>query len=82
MSLRGHAQLVLRDLPSDKGQYDSTIVRSLEERFFSPNQTHIYRVQLKKHRERQSHYRGYDRPLEHNNFGLRISSLEVRETLA
>lgn len=41
MSLRGHAQLVLRDLPSDKGQYDSTIVRSLEERFFSPNQTYI-----------------------------------------
>lgn len=54
MSLRGHAQSVLGDLPSDKGQHYSTLVRSLEERFCPTNQTDLYRVQLKEHRQKAS----------------------------
>lgn len=50
VSLRGHAQSVLGDLPSDKGQHYRTPVRSLEERFFPQNQTVLYRVQLKERR--------------------------------
>lgn len=54
VSLRGHAQSVLGDLPSDNGQHYSTLVRSLEERFSPPNQTDFYRVQLKERREKAS----------------------------
>lgn len=54
VSLRGHAQSVLGDLPSDMGQHYSTLVRSLEERFSPPNQTDLYRVQLKKRRQKLS----------------------------
>lgn len=51
VSLRGHAESVLGDLPGDKGQHYRTLVRSLEERFSPPNQTDLYRVQLKECRQ-------------------------------
>ncbi|XP_062599620.1 uncharacterized protein LOC134261188 [Saccostrea cucullata] len=54
VSLRGQAQSVLGDLPSDTGQHYQTLVRSLEERFSPPNQTDLYRVQLKERRQRAS----------------------------
>lgn len=52
MSLRGHAQSVLGDLPCDKGQHYSTLVRSLEEKFPPPKQTDLYRVQLKERKQK------------------------------
>ena len=52
LSLRGHAQSVLGDLPTDRGQHYQTLVRSLQERFSPPNQTDLYRVQLKERRQR------------------------------
>ena len=60
LSLRGQAQAVLGDLPKDRGQHYETLVRSLQERFSLPNQTDLYRVQLKERRQR---------PLE--TFGIR-----------
>ncbi|VDI76919.1 Hypothetical predicted protein [Mytilus galloprovincialis] len=49
-ALRGQAQSVFGDLPSDKKMnYD--LVKSLEERFAPPNQTELYRVQLKETRQ-------------------------------
>ena len=52
LSLRGQAQFVLGDLPTDRGQHYQTLVRSSQERFSPPNQTDLYRVQLKDRRQR------------------------------
>ncbi|XP_071136893.1 uncharacterized protein [Mytilus edulis] len=53
-SLRGQAQGVLGDLSDDKKSHFDQLVRSLEERFAPPNQSELYRVQLKERRQRAS----------------------------
>ncbi|CAG2218206.1 unnamed protein product [Mytilus edulis] len=53
-ALRGHAQSVFSDLPTDKKMNYETLVKSLEERFAPPNQNELYRVQLKERRQRAS----------------------------
>ena len=53
-ALRGQAQGVLGDLPEDRKCHFEYLVRSLEERFAPPNQTELYRVQLKERRQRAS----------------------------
>ncbi|CAG2187017.1 unnamed protein product [Mytilus edulis] len=50
-ALRRHAQSVFGDLPTDKKMIYETLVKSLEERFAPPNQTELYRVQLKETRQ-------------------------------
>jgi hypothetical protein len=45
-SLRGQAQSVLGDLPGDSSDYQY-LVQALEELFAPPNQTELYRVQLR-----------------------------------
>ncbi|CAG2204808.1 unnamed protein product [Mytilus edulis] len=50
-ALRGHAQSVFSDLPTDKKMNYETLVKSLEERFAPPNQNELYRVQLKERRQ-------------------------------
>lgn len=50
-SLRGQAQSVLGDLPGDSNDY-RYLVQALEERFAPPNQTELYRVQLRDRRKR------------------------------
>jgi hypothetical protein len=50
-SLRGQAQGVLGDLPGDSSDY-RYLVQALEERFAPPNQTELYRVQLRNRRIR------------------------------
>ena len=50
-SLRGQAQSVLGDLPGDSSDY-RYLVQALEERFAPPNQTELYRVQLRDRRKR------------------------------
>ena len=52
-SLRGHAQAVPGDLPGDNTEYQY-LVKALEERFAPPNQTELYRVQLRERRKRAS----------------------------
>jgi hypothetical protein len=52
-SLRGQAQAVLGDLPGDNTDYQY-LVTALEERFAPPNQTELYRVQLRGRRKRAS----------------------------
>ncbi|CAG2194671.1 unnamed protein product [Mytilus edulis] len=52
-ALRGHAQSVFSDLPTDKKMNYETLVKSLEERFAPPNQNELYRVQLKERRQRE-----------------------------
>ncbi|CAG2198697.1 unnamed protein product [Mytilus edulis] len=47
VSLRGQAQGVLGNLPTDKRQTFIELVRSLEERFSPANQTELYRTQLR-----------------------------------
>ena len=51
LSLRGQAQSVLGDLTTDRGQHYQTLVRSLQGRFSLPNQTDLYRVQLRERRQ-------------------------------
>ena len=46
VSLRGQAQGVFGNLGSGKHDYDD-LVKALEERFAPPNQTELYRVQLR-----------------------------------
>ncbi|CAG2207440.1 unnamed protein product [Mytilus edulis] len=53
-SLRGQAQGVLGDLSDDKKSHFDQLVRSLEERFAPPNQSELYRVQLKERKQRAS----------------------------
>lgn len=50
-SLRGQAQAVLGNLPGDNTDY-YYLVQALEERFAPPNQTELYRVQLRERRKR------------------------------
>ncbi|CAC5401135.1 Retrovirus-related Pol polyprotein from transposon 297,Retrovirus-related Pol polyprotein from transposon 17.6 [Mytilus coruscus] len=53
-SLRGQAQGVLGDLSDDKKIHFDQLVRSLEESFAPPNQSELYRVQLKERKQRAS----------------------------
>lgn len=84
LSIRGQAQAVLGDLPRDRGQHYETLVRSLQERFSPPNQTELYRVQLKKRRQRPlktlSELGQAIRRL--TNLAYPTAPGEVRETLA
>ncbi|CAG2225914.1 unnamed protein product [Mytilus edulis] len=50
--LRGQAQGVLGNIPTDKRQDFKELVRSLEERFSPANQTELYRTQLRKRRQK------------------------------
>nr|XP_034338992.1 uncharacterized protein LOC117693065 [Crassostrea gigas] len=52
-SLFGQAQAVLGNLPGDNTDY-YYLVQALEERFAPPNQTELYRVQLRERRKRAS----------------------------
>ena len=52
MALRGQAQGILGDLPTDKQQDYISLVKALEERFAPPNQTELYRVQLTERRQK------------------------------
>lgn len=54
MSLKGAAQGILGNVPSETGQQYDLLVKALEERFAPPNQTELYRAQLKERRERAS----------------------------
>ncbi|KAK3090718.1 hypothetical protein FSP39_014054 [Pinctada imbricata] len=51
-SLRGHAQAVLGDLPDSKKDDYTSLIKALEDRFLPPNQTELYRVQLRERRKR------------------------------
>ena len=51
VALRGQAQGVFGNLASKSKDYDS-LVNALEERFAPPNQTELYRVQLRERRQR------------------------------
>ena len=53
VSLRGQAQGVFGNLSSNSRDYD-TLVKALEERFAPPNQTELYRVQLRERRQKAS----------------------------
>ncbi|VDI10936.1 Hypothetical predicted protein [Mytilus galloprovincialis] len=53
-SLRGQAQGVLGDLSDDKKSHFDQLVRSLEERFAPPNQSELYREQLKERKQKAS----------------------------
>ena len=53
VSLRGQAQGVFGNLGSGKHDYDD-LVKALEERFAPPNQTELYRVQLRERRQKAS----------------------------
>jgi hypothetical protein len=53
-ALRGLAQSVLGDLPSDRQVHYTSLVEALEERFAPPNQMDLYRVQLKERRQKAS----------------------------
>jgi hypothetical protein len=54
MRLRGQAQCVLGDLPSDRQVHYTSLVEALEERFVPPNQMDLYRVHLKERRQKAS----------------------------
>ncbi|CAC5395921.1 unnamed protein product [Mytilus coruscus] len=54
VSLRGQAQGVLGNLPTDKRQNFKELVRSVEERFLPANQTELYRTQLRERRQKAS----------------------------
>ncbi|CAG2190836.1 unnamed protein product [Mytilus edulis] len=54
VSLRGQAQGVLGNLPTDKRQDFKELVMSLEERFSPANQTELYRTQLRERRQKAS----------------------------
>jgi hypothetical protein len=82
-SLRGQAQAVLGDLPGDNTDYQY-LVKALEERFAPPNQTELYRVQLRERRKRASETMP---ELGHSirrlaNLAYPKAPAEVRETLA
>ena len=50
VSLRGQAQGVFGNLPQSLRDFDA-LEKALEERFAPPNQTELYRVQLKERRQ-------------------------------
>jgi hypothetical protein len=52
VALRGQAQGILGDLSIDKQQDYTSLVKTLEERFASPNQTELYIVQLTERRQK------------------------------
>lgn len=54
VSLRGAAHEVLGNVSSETGQQYDLLVEALEERFAPPNQTVLYRAQLKETRQRAS----------------------------
>ena len=83
LSLRGQAQSVLGDMPTDRGQHYGTLVRSLQERFTPPNQTDLYRVQKERRQkatETLSELGQASRRL--TNLVYPTAPGEVRETLA
>ncbi|CAC5382133.1 unnamed protein product [Mytilus coruscus] len=53
-ALRGQAQRVFSDLPTEKRMDYTTLIKALQERFLPPNQTELYRVLLKERREKAS----------------------------
>ncbi|CAG2249599.1 unnamed protein product [Mytilus edulis] len=53
-ALRGQAQGVFKDLPTEKRMDHTTLIKALQERFSPPNQTELYRVQLKERRQKAS----------------------------
>ncbi|MEW8542138.1 MAG: hypothetical protein AB2693_01270, partial [Candidatus Thiodiazotropha sp.] len=53
VSLRGQAQGVFGNIASKSHEY-SELVKALEERFAPPNQTELYRVQLRERRQKAS----------------------------
>ena len=53
VSLRGQAQGVFGNLGDGKPKYED-LVQALEERFAPPNQTELYRVQLRERRQKAS----------------------------
>ena len=53
VSLRGQAQGVFGNITNKSHEY-SELVKALEERFAPPNQTELYRVQLRKRRQKAS----------------------------
>ncbi|CAG2249603.1 unnamed protein product [Mytilus edulis] len=53
-ALRGQAQGVFSDLPTEKRMDYTTLIKALQERFSPPNQTELYRVQLKERRQKAS----------------------------
>ena len=83
VSLRGQAQGVFGNLESGKHDYGD-LVRALEERFAPPNQTELYRVQLRERRKKASESMaelGQDiRRL--TNLAYPKAPSDVRETLA
>ena len=54
VSLRGQAQTVLGNLPQDVPRHYEDLVTALNERFAPPNQTELYRAQLRERRQKAS----------------------------
>ncbi|VDI50652.1 Hypothetical predicted protein [Mytilus galloprovincialis] len=54
VSLRGQAQAVLGDLPTDVRSNFVTLVNALEERFAPTSQTELYRVQFRERKQKAS----------------------------
>ena len=83
VSLRGQAQGVFGNLGDGKPEYED-LVQALEERFAPPNQTELYRVQLRERRQKASETMaelGQDiRRL--TNLAYPKAPTDVRETLA
>lgn len=84
VSLRGQAQAILGDLPSDVRSDYQTLVNALEERFAPTSQTELYRVQFRERKQMAS-----ETLPEMGQAIRRLSNLayptaprEVRETLA
>jgi hypothetical protein len=53
-ALRGQAQCVLGELPSNRQAHYVSLVEALKERFAPPNQMDLYRVHLKERRQKAS----------------------------
>ena len=83
VSLRGQAQGVFGNISTQSKDYDK-LVKALEERFAPPNQTELYRVQLRERRQTASETLsalGQDiRRL--TNLAYPTAPCDVRETLA
>ena len=54
VSLRGQAQAILGDLPTDKKSEFKILVNALEERFAPPSQTELYRAQFRERRQKST----------------------------
>lgn len=83
VSLRGQAQGVFGNLATKSCKYDE-LTKALEERFAPPNQTELYRVQLKERRQRASET--LTELGQHiwrlTNLAYATAPVDVRETLA